>query len=87
MKITKKQLIKHVIKEFKDTFEPQSKEISDKELEQLLNKQNFNSGDVNIDIKSAQEYLIKKMKTNEIRLTKKDLNNLIEHFYLRIKKN
>lgn len=65
MKISKKQLIKTILREFKDTFKTQSKEINSEELEVLLDKQNINIEDINIDIAAAQEYLIKKMEATK----------------------
>ena len=64
MKISKKQLNIIILKEFKDTFKPKIIKLDSKDLEELLDVQDI---DINIDIESAQEYLINKIgKENEI---------------------
>lgn len=67
MKISKKQLDIIILKEFKDTFKPKIIKLDSKDLETLLNAQNIDITNINIDIESAQEYLINKIgKENEI---------------------
>lgn len=67
MKISKKQLNIIILKEFKDTFKPKIIKLDSKDLETLLNAQNIDITNINIDIESAQEYLINKIgKENEI---------------------
>tara|TARA_R110001592_G_scaffold54449_2_gene166635 strand:- start:12670 stop:12900 length:231 start_codon:yes stop_codon:yes gene_type:complete len=67
MKISKKQLNIIILKEFKDTFKPKIIKLDSKDLEELLDVQNIDITNINIDIESAQEYLINKIgKENEI---------------------
>ena len=67
MKISKKQLNIIILKEFKDTLKPKIIKLDSKDLEELLDVQNIDITNINIDIESAQEYLINKIgKENEI---------------------
>tara|TARA_R110000851_G_scaffold306157_2_gene464355 strand:+ start:374 stop:604 length:231 start_codon:yes stop_codon:yes gene_type:complete len=67
MKISKKQLNIIILKEFKDTFKPKIIKLDSKDLEELLDVQDIDITNINIDIESAQEYLINKIgKENEI---------------------
>jgi len=66
MKISRKQLNKIILKEFKDTFKLKPIKLDSKDLEDLLNTQNIDITNINIDIAAAQEYLINKIgKENE----------------------
>ena len=75
MKISKKQLNNIILKEFKDTFKPKMIKLDAKDLEALLDKENIDITNINIDISSAQEYLINKIgKENET--NKETINKL-----------
>ena len=61
MKISRKQLNKIILKEFKDTFKSKPIKLDSKDLETLLDTQDIDITNINIDITAAQEYLINKI--------------------------